>query len=248
MKDPGNGHETSNKRINELGSGSQSLLQKLISLEKDIGERCGNLDKTDEQLLSMINKLGNDTEAQFGSFKTDIDSQFSNLDKKDIDMVKFVKSEHAPIRQCFESIRSTHASILIKISDMDNGTQQLLEKLVNLESDLDQKYSGMTDSSADLQSRVDKSDIEVMNNSQSLVSIQDIATIQSEQVKKVASERQKSSDESNKALQANADAHTKAIEEMGKALRGSISERHQNDSCVFHSHLSAIETKGQDQD
>merc|ERR1711915_180123 len=42
-----NGHDTSNKRISELDNGSQSLLQKLISLEKDISERCGNLDKTD---------------------------------------------------------------------------------------------------------------------------------------------------------------------------------------------------------
>ena len=163
-------------------------------------------------------------------------------------MVEFVKSGHAPIRQCFESIRSAQASILVNMADMDNGTRQLLGKLLNLESGVDQTYSGMTDGSADLQSPLYTSVIEVLNNSQSLVSFRDIANIHSEPVKKVASSRQKSSDESNKALQATADAHTKAIVEMGQALRGSISERHQTDSCVFHSQLSAIETMGQVRD
>merc|ERR1712115_311318 len=54
-----NDQDLSNKKINELETGSKSLLEKLISLEKDISERCGNLDKTDENLLSMITKLEN---------------------------------------------------------------------------------------------------------------------------------------------------------------------------------------------
>ena len=75
-------------------------------------------------------------------------------------MVEFVIFAHAPIRQCFESIRSTQASVLLNIADMDIGTHQLLEQLLNLESDVDQTYSGMTDGSADLQSPVYTSVIE----------------------------------------------------------------------------------------
>merc|ERR1712058_11719 len=96
------------------------------------------------------------------------------------------------------------------------------EKVLNLESDVEQKYSGMNDSSADLKSRVDKIDIEIMNNSQGLVNIQEIVNIQTEQVKKVESERQKSSEESNKALEASTQANTRAIDDMRKELGDAI--------------------------
>merc|ERR1711935_701824 len=43
-----NDQDMSSKKIKELDNGSQSLLEKLISLEKDIGDRCDDLDKTDE--------------------------------------------------------------------------------------------------------------------------------------------------------------------------------------------------------
>merc|ERR1712228_782710 len=102
------------------------------------------------------------------------------------------------------------------------GNQQLLEKLLNLESDVDQKYFGMNSKSDDMKSRVDKIDIEIMNNSQGLVNIREIVNIQTEQVKKVESERQKSSEESNKALEASTQANTRAIDDMRKELGDAI--------------------------
>merc|ERR1711915_17615 len=217
-----NRHDASNKRISELDNGSQSLLQKLISLEKDISERCGNLDKTDEQLLSMINKMGNENESQFSSLRLDINNKWEELENKNNELEKNVISENNAVKQIIEDIKSNHNSALVKLTDMDNGNQQLLEKLLNLESDVDQKYFGMNSKSDDMKSRVDKIDIEIMNNSQGLVNIQEIVNIQTEQVKKVESERQKSSEESNKALEASTQANKRAIDDMRKELGDAI--------------------------
>ena len=43
----------------------------LKGLEKDTSERCGNLDKTDENLLSIIRKFENDNNSQIGGLKSD---------------------------------------------------------------------------------------------------------------------------------------------------------------------------------
>merc|ERR1712066_1021996 len=77
-----NDQDLSNKKINELDTGSQSLLEKLISLEKDISERCGNLDKTDETLLSIIRKLENDNNNQRGDLKSDFISKITDTENK----------------------------------------------------------------------------------------------------------------------------------------------------------------------
>merc|ERR1712106_162388 len=64
-----NDQDMSSKKIKELDNGSQSLLEKLISLEKDIGERCDDLDKTDENLLSKLETMTSDFNKLYDSSK-----------------------------------------------------------------------------------------------------------------------------------------------------------------------------------
>ena len=52
-----NQNDLSDQKIKELDNGSQSLLEKLIGMEKDISERFVGLDKTDESLLTKLNSL-----------------------------------------------------------------------------------------------------------------------------------------------------------------------------------------------
>merc|ERR1711935_435298 len=182
----------SSKRIKELDNGSQSLLEKLISLEKDIGEKCDDLDKTDENLLSMITKLGNDNNTQVEDLKTDFSFRINDLDKRSVENDHATKTETTMLKHEIESVVTQNTIMLTKISDMDNGNQQMLEKLLSIETDFNGKVVGVSDNAEDLKLMIINVDSETKNNSQGLINIQESLNIQADQVKKVESERQKS--------------------------------------------------------
>merc|ERR1711935_1493 len=193
-----NDQDMSSKKIKELDNGSQSLLEKLISLEKDIGERCDDLDKTDENLLSMITKLGNDNNTQVENLKTDFSFRINDLDKRSVENDHATKTETTMLKHDLESVVTQNTNMLTKISDMDNGNQQMLEKLLSIETDFNGKVVGVSDNAEDLKLMIINVDSETKNNSQGLINIQGSLNIQAGQVKKVESERQKSAEESNK--------------------------------------------------
>merc|ERR1712106_893667 len=130
---------TQEEKIKELDNGSQSLLEKLISLEKYIGERCDDLDKTDENLLSMITKLGNDNNTQVEDLKTDFSFRITDLDKRSVENDHATKTETTMLKYDLESVVTQNTNMLTKISDMDNGNQQMLEKLLSIETDFNGK-------------------------------------------------------------------------------------------------------------
>merc|ERR1711892_395149 len=217
-----NDQDMSSKKIKELDNGSQSLLEKLISLEKDIGERCDDLDKTDENLLSMITKLGNDNNTQVEDLKTDFSFRISDLDKRSVENDHATKTETTMLKHDLESVVTQNTNMLTKISDMDNGNQQMLEKLLSIETDFNGKVVGVSDNAEDLKLMIINVDSETKNNSQGLINIQESLNIQAEQVKNVESERQKSAEESNKTFVDKIDANAMAIADLRKGLSDSI--------------------------
>merc|ERR1712106_314362 len=217
-----NDQDMSSKKIKELDNGSQSLLEKLISLEKDIGERCDDLDKTDENLLSMITKLGNDNNTQVEDLKTDFSFRITDLDKRSVENDHATKTETTILKHDLESLVSQNTNILTKISDMDNGNQQMLEKLLSIETDFNGKVVDVSDNAVDLKLMIINVDSETKNNSQGLINIQESLNIQVEQVKKVESERQKSAEESNKTFVDKIDANAMAVADLRKGLSDSI--------------------------
>merc|ERR1711892_992232 len=164
-----NEQDMSSKMIKELDNGSQSLLEKLISLEKDISERCDDLDKTDENLLSMITKLGNDNNTQVEDLKTDFSFRISDLDKRSVENDHAKKKETTMLKHDLESVVTQNTNMLTKISDMDNGNQQMLEKLLSIETDFNGKVVGVSDNSEDLKLMIINVDRETKNNSQGLI-------------------------------------------------------------------------------
>merc|ERR1712106_348454 len=217
-----NDQDLSSKKIKELDNGSQSLLEKLISLEKDIGERCDDLDKTDENLLSIITKLGNDNNTQVEDLKTDISFRINDLDKRSVENDHATKTETTMLKHDLESVVTQNTNMLNKISDMDNGNQQMLEKLLSIETDFNGKVVGVSDNAEDLKLMIINVDSETKNNSQGLINIQESLNIQAEQVKKVESERQKSAEESNKTFVDKIDANAMAVADLRKGLSDSI--------------------------
>merc|ERR1712025_344728 len=120
-----NDQDLSNKKINELDTGSQSLLEKLISLEKDISERCGNLDKTDENLLSMIRKLENDNNNQIGDLKSDFIFRVMESDKKISLLTEDNKASHIIVMKHAEQINKLNSSVEISESRIDSSLQRI---------------------------------------------------------------------------------------------------------------------------
>merc|ERR1712128_290698 len=217
-----NDQDMSSKKIKELDNGSQSLLEKLISLEKDIGEKCDDLDKTDESLLSMITKLGSDNNTQVEDLKTDFSFRISDLDKRSVENNHATKTETTMLKHDLESVVSQNTNMLTKISDMDNGNQQMMEKLLSIETDFKGKVVGVSDNTEDLKLMIINVDSETKNNSRGLISIQESLNIQAEQVKNVESEIQKSAEESNKTFVDKIDANAMAIADLRKGLSDSI--------------------------
>merc|ERR1712106_393353 len=217
-----NDQDMSSKKIKELDNGSQSLLEKLISLEKDIGERCDDLDKTDENLLSMITKLGNDNNTQVEDLKTDFSFRITDLDKRSVENDHATKTETTMLKHDLESVVTQNTLMLTKISGMDNGNQHMLEKLLSIETDFNGKVVGISDNAEDLKLRIINVGTEGKNNSQGLISIQESLNIQAEQVKKVESERQKSAEEFNKTFVDKIDANAMAVADLRKGLSDSI--------------------------
>merc|ERR1712106_418853 len=217
-----NDQDMSSKKIKELDNGSQSLLEKLMSLEKDIGERCDDLDKTDENLLSLITKLGNDNNTQVEDLKTDFSFRITDLDKRSVENDHATKTETTLLKHDLESVVTQNTNMLTKISDMDNGNQQMLEKLLSIETDFNGKVVGVSDNAEDLKLMIINVDSVTKNNSQGLINIQESLNIQAEQVKKVESERQKSAEESNKTFVDKIDANAMAVADLRKGLSDSI--------------------------
>jgi len=76
IQDIENQNGISNQKITELDNGNQALLEKLLGLEKSIGDRMEGLDKTDDSLLSKINSLQTDNAQSFVDFRQDQRQKF----------------------------------------------------------------------------------------------------------------------------------------------------------------------------
>ena len=79
IQDIENQNGISSQKISELDTGNQALLEKLLGLEKSIGEKMEGLDKTDDSLLSKINGLQTDNAqslADMGTCSTSTHSIF----------------------------------------------------------------------------------------------------------------------------------------------------------------------------
>merc|ERR1712128_249643 len=126
------------------------------------------------------------------------------------------------LKHDLESLVSQNTNILTQISDMDNGNQQMLEKLLSIETDFNGKVVDVSDIAEDLKLMIINVDSETKNNSQGLINIQESLNIQAEQVKKVESERQKSAEESNKTFVDKIDANAMAVADLRKGLSDSI--------------------------
>ena len=160
IQDMENQNGLSNQRISELDSGNQALLEKLLGLEKSIVDRMEGLDKTDENLLTKINGLQTDKAQSLADFGKDLDNQLARHDENYQVEHDSIRSEIPILNQYLEEVKSLHVATEKRIVEMDAGNQQLLEKLLGVEKDLDGKLQGVNDNAKSLVTKLNSLDNE----------------------------------------------------------------------------------------
>merc|ERR1712170_300696 len=159
-------------------TGNQALLEKLLGLEKSIGEKMEGLDKTDDSLLSKINGLQTDNAQNLADIRKDLDNKLAENDKNWQVEHDSIRSETNILNQHLEEVRSLHLATDKRIVEMDAGNQQLLEKLLGVEKDLDGKLQGVNENANSLVTKVNSLDNETKNNSRTIVNLQESIYIQ----------------------------------------------------------------------
>ena len=102
------------------------------------------------------------------------------LEAKNSENQDSMKKETLAITQEIDLLKSHSSGINNKLDEMDTGNQQLLEKLLGIERDLNEKLQGINHSANELQTKFDSMDNENKNNSQQIINLQGSIFIQSE--------------------------------------------------------------------
>merc|ERR1712228_122154 len=224
IQDIENQNGISSQKISELDTGNQALLEKLLGLEKSIGEKMEGLDKTDDSLLSKINGLQTDNAQSLADIRQDLDNKLAENDKNWQVEHDSIRSETHILNQHLEEVRSLHLATDKRIVEMDAGNQQLLEKLLGVEKDLDGKLQGVNENANSLVTKVNSLDNETKNNSQTIVNLQESIYIQTETVKKVDAERQQAEAKAKEDMEATVSTNAKAIADLKAEVEDAITK------------------------
>merc|ERR1712228_1019412 len=224
IQDIENQNGISSQKISELDTGNQALLEKLLGLEKSIGEKMDGLDKTDDSLLSKINGLQTDNAQSLADIRQDLDNKLAENDKNWQVEHDSIRSETHILNQHLKEVRSLHLATDKRIVEMDAGNQQLLEKLLGVEKDLDGKLQGVNENANSLVTKVNSLDNETKNNSQTIVNLQESIYVQTETVKKVDAERQQAEAKAKEDMEATVSTNAKAIADLKAEVEDAITK------------------------
>merc|ERR1711872_859307 len=184
----------------------------------------GGLDKTDDSLLSKINGLQTDNAQNLADIRKDLDNKLAENDKNWQVEHDSIRSETNILNQNLEEVKSVHLATETKIHEMDAGNQQLLEKLLGVEKDLDGKLQGVNENANSLVTKVNSLDNETKNNSQTIVNLQESIYIQTETVKKVDAERQQAEAKAKEDMEATVSTNAKAIADLKAEVEDAITK------------------------
>ena len=107
---------------NQKNNGNQSLLEKLLGLEKSIGDRMEGLDNTDDSLLSKINNLEKDNAQSLTDFKKDLDNKLTEHEKD--------------VNGKLQVVNDKANSLVIKLNSLDTDNKNNSQTIVNLQESI----------------------------------------------------------------------------------------------------------------
>merc|ERR1712179_623804 len=190
LRDIENQAGLSDQKIQELDTGSQTLQEKVHGIENQVTDRLEVLVKSDASLLARINGLESNNDQNIHQLTINLEKKIIDSENKQHQSCKSgiqSLSEHLE-----DQIRVNNSTTERRLAEIDTGSQQLLEKLLEVEKEVEGKLSNNTSS---LENRLNTLDADNKNNSLQIVNIQESINIQSEEVKKLDAERQESTND-----------------------------------------------------
>lgn len=211
-----NQNAIADRKIAELDTGNQNLLEKLLGLENVIGDKVNILDQRDESLKTRIEGLEADNSQKLSVLQQDVEKKLSEQDNQYHNQQDAIRNElNITINEYAQQMNSQKDAIEKRISQMDTGNQQLLGKILDVEQDFDGKLKDNTDK---LGIMFDTLENENKDHAQKLVGLQEAIYIQTEQVKKVDAERQQASVKAENDVKITAENNAKYIDSIKEEL------------------------------
>merc|ERR1719309_1069233 len=125
----------SGQKIKDLDAGNQNLLDKMLGMENEVASRLDDLANSDASILAKINGLESNNDQTILALTSDLEkkvvdteNRLQNSTKSDIQSL----SEHLA-----EQIRTNNSTTERRLAEADTGNQQLLEKLLQVEKDVE---------------------------------------------------------------------------------------------------------------
>jgi len=180
-----NRSDISEQKIREVDNGNVSLLEKLITLEKDIGEKCTSFEKADKELLDMITQIDSDNNINITNIKTEFNSQITALFDKNISQEKLssdfankIKLNTVAISEMKEklidALKTLEGELKHNIDeDLQNNKQQIVmmkDKNDEMNNELKQIFSLI----AELNSKTDTSNQNISSNHVTITKLSDV--------------------------------------------------------------------------
>merc|ERR1712241_927155 len=211
----------SQQKIVELDNGSQALLEKILGLENGVNDKIGKLNEKDNALQNEIEGLKSISQANSDGIQKEVNGKLVELKEEYIATTNSLRTETQTLTQSLQESKSQQVSIEKRVNEIDSGNQQLLEKILAVEQDLEGKVQGISSNSSKILSLED----ETKSHSQSLVTIQESMAIQVDNMKKVDSERQNAAARAKEDLDVANAANAKAIDEKLQAMNRDLEEK-----------------------
>merc|ERR1719300_104533 len=163
LKDVENQAGVSGQKIKELDAGHQTLVEKISGMENGVADRLDDLAKADASLLAKLSALESTNDQTVRAATADLEKKIHDAEHR---LDQSSKAEIQSVGQHLEEqMRTNNSNTERRLAEADAGSQQLLEKLLEVEKDVEGK---VRDNASSVQNQLINLDAENKNNSQCL--------------------------------------------------------------------------------
>ena len=207
-------------QLKDVDAGHQTLVQKVSGMENGVADRLDDLAKADASLLAKLSALESTNDQTVRAATADLEKKIHDAEHK---LDQSSKAEIQSVCQHLEQqMQTNNSNTERRLAEADAGNQQLLEKLLEVEKDVEGK---VRDNASSVQNQLTNLDADNKNNAQMLVTLRESINIQVQETKKVDAERQRSEAKAKEDLDANAAANARAIADLKDQLGETIAQR-----------------------
>merc|ERR1712227_510989 len=161
IKDLENQQGVSAQKITELDSGIQSMLEKVLGVEKNLGDGLSRLDSADKNILENLSSLNSETTQTVAQMKKDIDVKL-NSQQTELEKVQEIISSNSTQLTKLEPRVKQNEDQIRHIDDTLDGLKKSI-------CDLDAKHIEAADRTAELNVLINNTQVQLKDQEKKLV-------------------------------------------------------------------------------